>query len=363
MNFLKTAGHLAGLIFLAFFSTNVTAQTDTTIGSLQIGSWVSNPNHGAVAHKDRFDQSGQYALRQNDLGTTFINSAQGKHLHLRIGNQNALSIHPNRNVGIGIGVAAAKLHLADDVAPEMLISGGGFESRFGLATSNGKMVPLSEAGDGIWKVENGNMLLNVVQGDLALVTGGGENAEKVLVVNSEGKMGVGIAVPATEVDVSGKVQATEGFQIPGTIRPEIRPTGTGFVFHGATRFVGRRDFVNFNFLDMQVNIGQVQRFLPGYTLVVDGKAMVEDIEVQNSDNWPDFVFEEDYQLTNLSELETFVRKYKHLPDMPSASEVNKGVSVGEMQKALLQKIEEMTLYLIDLEKEVAKLKGQLADLD
>jgi hypothetical protein len=73
--------------------------------------------------------------------------------------------------------------------------------------------------------------------------------------------------------------------------------------------------------------------------------------------WADFVFEPDYQLPSLQDLETYIKINKHLPDVPSASEVAKeGLDLGEMNKILLQKIEELTLHVIELEKKINVLQ-------
>lgn len=76
--------------------------------------------------------------------------------------------------------------------------------------------------------------------------------------------------------------------------------------------------------------------------------------------WADFVFDKEYKLRSLEELENHINKHKHLPDIPSEVEVNEnGVSLGEMQAKLLQKIEELTLYVIELKKENIEIKKQL----
>lgn len=77
------------------------------------------------------------------------------------------------------------------------------------------------------------------------------------------------------------------------------------------------------------------------------------------DNWPDYVFKNDYQLLNLYETEEYVYTNGHLPGVPSAQEVeNDGVNVGEMNKVLLEKVEELTLHIIDLQKQVDELKAK-----
>lgn len=87
-----------------------------------------------------------------------------------------------------------------------------------------------------------------------------------------------------------------------------------------------------------------------------------DITVDLS-NAADYVFEDNYNLKSLSEVESYVKENKHLPGMPSASEfAEKGMSVSEMSNKLLEKVEELTLHLIRLEKENLELKKEIQDL-
>jgi hypothetical protein len=97
----------------------------------------------------------------------------------------------------------------------------------------------------------------------------------------------------------------------------------------------------------------------GVRLAVDGKVLCEEMEVQLSGDWPDFVFEDEYELMPLEELEQSVAANKHLPGIPSAAEVAKeGVNVGEMQTKLLHKVEELTLYMIEMNKEVEAVRAE-----
>jgi hypothetical protein len=71
------------------------------------------------------------------------------------------------------------------------------------------------------------------------------------------------------------------------------------------------------------------------------------------------VFDEDYDLMSLSEVESFIKENKHLPDVPSAKEVKKdGLDVAEMNATLLKKVEELTLHIIELEKKVNELQNE-----
>lgn len=106
-----------------------------------------------------------------------------------------------------------------------------------------------------------------------------------------------------------------------------------------------------------VGIGNTAGLASGtdpYKLYVEGGIRTRKLKVDASaTNWPDYVFEPAYSLRSLASLEAFIKANKHLPDVPSADEVGKdGVDVGEVQAALLKKVEELTLYVIELNKKV-----------
>ena len=98
----------------------------------------------------------------------------------------------------------------------------------------------------------------------------------------------------------------------------------------------------------------------GYKLAVNGSAIATSITVKAYTNWPDFVFKPTYKLPSLTEVKTYIDKNHHLSDVPSATEVEKnGLNLGEMNKVLVQKVEELTLYLIAQNKQVAEQNIQL----
>ncbi len=111
-----------------------------------------------------------------------------------------------------------------------------------------------------------------------------------------------------------------------------------------------------------VVIGQGLTTPVGYKLYVEDGILAERVKVavKNSGDWADFVFEDDYELRNLTEVENYIKTNKTLPDVPSADEVvNNGIDLGSMDALLLQKIEELTLYVIQQQKEIESLKGKL----
>lgn len=102
----------------------------------------------------------------------------------------------------------------------------------------------------------------------------------------------------------------------------------------------------------------------GYLLSVGGKIMCTELRVQNTASWPDYVFADNYNLKPIDELEQHIKTEKHLPGVPSACEVEEnGIAVGEMQKVMMEKIEELTLYIIELKKENEKLNNRVQQLE
>jgi hypothetical protein len=93
-------------------------------------------------------------------------------------------------------------------------------------------------------------------------------------------------------------------------------------------------------------------------LSVNGNISAKKLIVTQT-GWSDYVFDKDYKLRSLSSLETFINQNKHLPDIPSAKEVEeKGISVGDNQALLLKKIEELTLYMIEMNKKIEVLQNE-----
>jgi hypothetical protein len=102
---------------------------------------------------------------------------------------------------------------------------------------------------------------------------------------------------------------------------------------------------------------------PQSKLAVNGKITCTEVEV-TLDGWSDFVFADDYSLMPLEEVEKHIQQNRHLPDIPSEEEVlENGLNLGDMQARLLQKVEELTLYMIQLKKENEVLKKRISMLE
>jgi hypothetical protein len=117
----------------------------------------------------------------------------------------------------------------------------------------------------------------------------------------------------------------------------------------------------FNVINNNVGIGTTT--IPaGYKLAVNGKIIATEIQVETG--WADFVFEPTYNLMPLNELNTYIQKNKHLPEIPTTAEVQEnGISVGEMNAKLLQKIEELTLHTIQQQELIEALLNRVENLE
>ncbi len=102
-------------------------------------------------------------------------------------------------------------------------------------------------------------------------------------------------------------------------------------------------------------------FPAGFRLYVREGILTERLKIANycSANWADYVFASDYKLKPLSEVEAFVKENKHLPNVPSAQDIeNEGLDVANMLAKQMEKIEELTLYMIEMKKEIETLKSE-----
>lgn len=191
-----------------------------------------------------------------------------------------------------------------------------------------------------------------------------ENADFFL----DGKVGIGTASPTDKLHVSGD---NARIKLSGASHTsvELMDGGTGDPGYVKTYYYGAVDNqigINGTYFALQMGSVGIGTSSPSEKLSVNGNIRTKKLIVSQS-GWPDYVFDASYRLQPLKQVHQFITKYKHLPEMPSANEVEeKGISVGDQQALLLKKIEELTLYLIQQEqkidvllKNMQKLKGEL----
>jgi hypothetical protein len=150
--------------------------------------------------------------------------------------------------------------------------------------------------------------------------------------------------------VSGSATGTAGTRIG------IYGSASG----GTTNWAGY--FQGSAYVSSDLRIGTTTQ-ATGYALSVNGKIMATEVRVEALANWPDYVFADDYSLMGLDELEQNINENGHLPGIPSAKEVTEnGFDLGDMQRRLLEKVEELTLYTIHQEKMIKELQQEIKAL-
>lgn len=207
---------------------------------------------------------------------------------------------------------------------------------------------------------------------------GGTSQHIVMVLKeSTGNVGIGVTNPSEKLHVMGT-----DFPVFAKIQNNIGYTKIGFngshgiiesdhglllnYYSGQDVIVGGQtagqgSFYSVHNTYLATNDGQVaigcSQFDPGAMLTVKGKITTEDVEVKQL-NYPDYVFATEYKLLTFDELRAYIEQNKHLPNVPSASEVTEnGLSLSDNSRVQMEKIEELTLYILQLEQRMKELEA------
>lgn len=164
----------------------------------------------------------------------------------------------------------------------------------------------------------------------------------VLLGTSSGSVGIGLNAPTAQLHTTGTVRFG-GLTNNSSLTRFVVCDATGNLYYKdvASTFNG-----NLN-----------------SDLAVNGTVSAQKMLISQTGRWPDYVFSKKYQLPSLAEVEKFINQNNHLPGIPSAAEVEKkGIDVANNQAALLKKIEELTLYVIEQEKQLKDQKTEITEL-
>ena len=319
------------------------------------------------------------------------------------------------NIGIGTTSPAAPLHVlsvgssvsaTSQYSGNLIIQGNSGAGRSSVAGSSLEFViPAQLDGSNPWGQGRiitvaGNTSTSDATGKMILGTrrmfdklGVGYNNWNYgddIVIDGAGQVGVGVLAPKAKLHIAGRVLIQganlDYRQIEGNNLDYLQNSGQMLIGWNRSGGGGETDFISnqsggvtggFSFysysnsgvmnqlMSMQADgsIGIGTTNTNGYKVAIKGNVVATGMKVQLMDVWPDYVFDQSYKKRSLSDLEYFIKTEKHLPEIPSAEEVkDKGIDLGDMNAKLLKKIEELTLYLIEQNKQIELLKEKVKDL-
>lgn len=263
-----------------------------------------------------------------------------------------MNIAANGNISIG-GLSNSKQQLTINGA-QSYDEGG---------PTNGKnsnaLLRLQSSDEGFGEVLDFGMNIQSSYGWIQPQDFNNANAFYDLALNPKGgNVGIGVTVPegAFDVHFPGEpktIKFLDTINMPGTMNSMVR-----FTWYNDTADVGvvRSGGQAIEALALRINQKEIARFTPNGNAAFQGKVEAKNFVVSSTPT-ADFVFAADYNLKPIQDVEKFISEKNHLPEIPSAKEMTEnGVEIGNFQIKLLQKIEELTLYLISQNKEIENLK-------
>lgn len=264
-------------------------------------------------------------------------------LRFYTGASERMTIDGSGNVGIGTVTPSSRFHVEDN-------TGG----NFGFVLKN-----IHDAGHGL------------------LVQGGGTTGNRYIMqlkdalgtdrvtVKDTGQVGIGITNPASKLHIKSNgyldfiiIDRTDRTEIDNVFY--IAPSWSSS--HSDQLRILSGNSVLATFEDTgNLGIGTTD---PSHKLHVVGNIHGSTFTASNPPSWPDYVFEDNYELSKIEEVEKYIKKNHHLPEIPSAAEVKEnGVDIVSMQAKLLQKIEELTLYVIEQNKKIESQQERIEQLE
>ncbi|MEO1255746.1 MAG: hypothetical protein AAFY41_12825, partial [Bacteroidota bacterium] len=277
-----------------------------------------------------------------------------------------LVIDNNGNVGIGSTSPSAKLQVQQNSGALLRLSNDA--NNFLYSGIDGSGAYIEQVANTSGKSKIRLQTRNSNQGTYSQFFINGENSSFNFL---NGSIGIGTSSPSGLLEIKGPYNGDSQLiinttQSNGELRFSDNGTTKGFVWYNKSSnhmAFGRGSSTNSMFVNSSGQFGIGTTSTGSHKLAVEGSIGAREIKVEAS-GWSDFVFEKDYNLLTLREVEKHIDEKGHLPEIPSEAEVNEnGINLGEMNAKLLQKIEELTLYLIEQNKQINALKSKNEELE
>lgn len=409
INIGRGAGNVASntAVGLGSFAVNTTGSSNTAIGAYTLAANTTGAGNIAIGHTALTANTtgvantgiGYQALMANTTGayntslgsgtlvnsTADYNTAMGHNaLRSNLTGSSNVSVGANALYGNGTGVnntGIGSQALVSNVSGSYNVAIGFKAGYSNLASNNvflGSEAGYNETGSNKLYIDNSNTSSPLIYGDFSANT-----------LSLNGDVGIGTA-PSAQLHTTGTVRfagltndnaltrvvVSDGsgnlsYRTASTIgNPNVWALGGNAIGPSSGYFIGT---TTSEALVFKTNNSEALRITTGgqiaiggptidphtYLLAVGGNMIAEKIKLKAVGDWPDYVFEKKYQLLSLADVEKYIQQHRHLPDVPSAKDVaDNGIDVGDSQALLLRKIEELTLYMIELDKKVNSLSAE-----
>jgi hypothetical protein len=365
--FISTIGPLKAQIYVPDgIIQGVSGNSNVGIGNANPSYKLDVDNGGYGAKQIRWRApGGQFGYSYSDAGGIGISNGDpyseliylqtvNKSLNFYTNSVQRAVIDASGNVGIGTANPTQKLDVAGNInmagsAGRRLFMGGVGGSTFGVAYDS------NYPNYGIFYTEG--------EPDYVSISPNGNATAGVVNILGNGNVGIGEANPQSKLTIKDGNQVLSFLtnqKLMGTWPPLYE--GTTMTIQSSGYSAGNLAFATGNTENMRIitngNVG-IGTTTPDTKLTVNGNIHAKEVKIDLSIPAPDYVFAKDYKLKSLQEVEDFIKKNNHLPDIPSAAAFEKnGVMLAEMNMGLLKKIEELTLYMIEQKKEIEELKTE-----
>jgi hypothetical protein len=314
------------------------------------------------------------------------------------GNPNNINSTNSGNVGIGTTSPQAKLDVEGQVSLLSALhkfyfsEGSSFDPlKAGVRNNLGNLSLNAKDGAILYLNRDVNAATRIQATTGAITT-------EIASFNPDGNVGIGTTTPQAKLDVKGQFYLNRPALLQDNLSTLGIPTGSYLGIAPSNLSATNNSYITLNFptnnsfriatgYDGHLGIGTYRDLefgrisgnpyliikdggnvgigttTPGsFKLAVEGKIGAREVKV-TLDSWADYVFNKDYKLMSLASLETFIQKNNHLPNIPSAQQVKEeGIQLGEMNTKLLEKIEELTLHMIQMNKKVEQLQKENGEI-